>query len=62
MIEPIAHKAHGFAEADRQDLEQHRNLSPLERQLAAFWLKAKIFGNDCPDLRQTRAVKIVRRK
>jgi hypothetical protein len=62
MIERIAHKARGFAEADRRDLEQHRCLTPAERQIAAAWLKEKHFGIDCPDVRITRTVKVVRRK
>jgi hypothetical protein len=62
MIEPIAHKAHQFADADRRDREQHRALSSTERQMAAHWLKTKFYGLDCPDVRQTRTVQIVRRR
>jgi hypothetical protein len=62
VIEPIAHKARQFEDADRRDREQHRALSSAERQMAAHWLKTRFYGLDCPDVRQARTVKIIRRR
>ena len=51
-MERIVHIARSFDEARAWDIEQHLALTPEERQRAAKELRDRVYGADCPDVRQ----------
>ena len=53
-MERIVHVALDFDDARRWDVEQHISLTPEERQQAAKELRDRVYGADCPDVRETR--------
>jgi hypothetical protein len=46
------HKAKSFADADRWDREQMWAMTPDERMAIAKELRDRVFGKDCPDVRE----------
>jgi len=47
-----AHKARSFVDADRWDREQMWAMTPDERMAIAKELRDRVFGKDCPDVRE----------
>jgi hypothetical protein len=45
------HKSRSFAEAERHDREQQWKMTPAERMAAAAELRMRVYGPDCPDVR-----------
>jgi hypothetical protein len=54
-VERIAHKARGFAAAHEWELEQERALTPDERRRIAKALRDRVYGINCPDVRDAVA-------
>jgi hypothetical protein len=52
-IEPVGHRAKGFADADAWDREQHARLSLDERLRIAKLLRRRAYGEDAPDVRRS---------
>ena len=44
-------------EAEEWDIRQHISMTPEERQEAARILKERVYGRDCPDVREAERVK-----
>lgn len=61
-MERIANKARGFAQARAWELEQERATSPDERRRIAKALRDRVYGTDCPDVRDAFAGLRRRRK
>ncbi len=59
-MQRIGHKARGFDEAHQWELEQYRHMSPDERRRVAKQLRDRVWGTNCPDVRD--AVAGLRRK
>lgn len=51
FIEPVGHRAGGFAEADAWDREQLAGLSLDERLRVAEVLRRRAYGENAPDIR-----------
>jgi hypothetical protein len=51
------HKAKSFADADRWDREQMWAMTPDERMAIAKELRDRVFGKDCPDVREAERSK-----
>jgi hypothetical protein len=51
VIEPVGHRAKGFAEADAWDREQLAGMSLDERLRIAETLRRRVYGDDAPDVR-----------
>ncbi len=47
------HIAKGFEEADQWDVQQQLAMTPEERQAAARELRRRVYGKDCPDIRES---------
>ncbi len=47
------HIARGHQEADEWDVRQQLAMTPEERQAAARELKRRVYGDDCPDIRES---------
>jgi predicted Fe-S protein YdhL (DUF1289 family) len=54
-MERIGHKARGFDEAHRWEIEQYRAMTPDERRRVAKALRDRVFGSQCPDVRDAVA-------
>jgi hypothetical protein len=54
-MERVAHRARSFAEAEAWDLAQMRAMTPDERRLVAKALRERVFGRQCPDVRDAVA-------
>jgi hypothetical protein len=54
-MERVAHRARGFADADAWDVAQMRAMTPDERRRVAKALRDRVFGRDCPDVRDAIA-------
>ena len=52
----IVHIARGFEDADRWDRHQNRSMTPDERRACARALRERVYGTDCPDIREAREV------
>jgi hypothetical protein len=53
-MERVAHKSKSFTEATRWDIIQNASLTARERCEVADVLKRRFYGDDCPDVRETR--------
>jgi hypothetical protein len=53
LIEPVGHVARGLAEADAWDRWQLEQLSLDERLRIAEMLQIRIYGESCPDVRES---------
>ena len=53
----IIHKSNSFEDAEKWDIEQNISLTNADRQRIAKILKIRVFGKDCPDVRETRTMK-----
>lgn len=51
VIEPVGHRAKGFAEAEAWDHEQLAGMSLDERLRIAETLRRRVYGDDAPDVR-----------
>ena len=51
FVDRIANKAHGHEEAQRWDAEQYARMTPDERRRVAKTLRDRVYGTDCPDVR-----------
>ncbi len=54
-MERVAHKARGFEDARRWEIEQYRAMSPDERRRVAKALRDRFYGAHCPDVRDAVA-------
>ncbi|MCC6527584.1 MAG: hypothetical protein IT373_33360 [Polyangiaceae bacterium] len=54
-MEPIAHRARGFEAARRWEIEQYARMTPDERRRVAKALRDRVYGTDCPDVRDAMA-------
>jgi hypothetical protein len=62
-LERVAHKAHGFDEARDWDVAQALAMGPDERRRVAKALRDRVYGKDCPDVRDAVAgLRRVRRR
>jgi len=53
LIEPVAHKANGFADADAWDRAQLAGMSLDERLRIAEVLRRRVYGDEAPDVRES---------
>ncbi|TMA43517.1 MAG: hypothetical protein E6J83_10115 [Deltaproteobacteria bacterium] len=53
LIDPVGHRAHGFAEADAWDREQVARTSVDERLRIAELLRRRVYGEHAPDVRES---------
>ena len=53
-MEAVVNKARDFQEAEAWDIHQHVSMTPEERQEAARQLRDRVYGKDCPDVRDVR--------
>jgi hypothetical protein len=51
------HKARGFDEARRWDIEQHVSATHEERQATARELKRRVYGDGAPDVREAERLR-----
>jgi hypothetical protein len=51
VIARVVNKAHSFAEAQEWDILQNIRMSPEERRDVARELKRRVYGENCPDVR-----------
>lgn len=51
MIKSIVHKTKNFRDAEAWDIKQHIQMSPEERQKTAKIPRERVYGKDCPDVR-----------
>ncbi len=51
------HIARSFEEADAWDVQQQLAMTPEERQAAARELERRVYGDDCPDTRESERAK-----
>ncbi|MBK9384280.1 MAG: hypothetical protein IPN34_05595 [Planctomycetes bacterium] len=56
-IERIGHVARSFEEAERWDREQMLAMTPEERLTIARILRERVYGTDCPDVREAERQK-----
>ena len=50
----VYHKSKSFQEAEEWDILQHILMTPEERQEVAAELRRRVYGQDTPDIRETR--------
>lgn len=50
----IVHKSKSFAEAETWDIHQHMEMTPEERQKIAYELRRRVYGDDCPDVKEAQ--------
>ena len=53
LIDPIGHRANGFAEADAWDREQLARTSVDDRLRIAELLRRRVYGEHAPDVRES---------
>jgi len=51
------HKSRSFAEAERHDREQQWRMTPDERMQVAAELRERVYGADCPDVREAERLR-----
>lgn len=51
------HKSRSFEEAERHDREQQWRMTPDERFEAARVLRERVYGTDCPDVREAERLR-----
>ncbi len=61
-MERVVNIARSHEEADRWDREQARAMTPDERRTVAATLRLRVYGPNCPDVRETREVHVGFRK
>jgi hypothetical protein len=54
-MERVANKARGFEAAREWELAQDRAMTPDERRRVAKALRDRVYGTDCPDVRDAVA-------
>jgi predicted Fe-S protein YdhL (DUF1289 family) len=54
-VERVGHKARGFEEARRYEIAQYARMTPDERRRVAKALRDRVYGTDCPDVREAVA-------
>jgi hypothetical protein len=54
LVQPVGHRAKGFAEADAWDREQLARLSLDERLRIARLLRRRVYGEQAPDVRESQ--------
>ncbi len=52
-MERIVNIAHSFSEAEEWDILQNISMTPEERLLAARQLAERVYGKNCPDVRES---------
>jgi len=57
----IVHISKNFAEAEAWDIRQQLEMTPEERQKVAYELRKRVYGNDCPDVKEAQRIKERRR-
>lgn len=53
------HKSRSFREADDWDVAQQLSMTPRERREAVRELQRRFYGDRCPDVRESRVVRIL---
>jgi len=48
----VFRKSRNFAEAEEWDIQQHVQMTPEERQEAAYQLRKRVYGKKAPDVRE----------
>ena len=48
----VVHKSRSFKEAEQWDIHQQKTMTPEQRQRIAREIKERVYGVDCPDVRQ----------
>jgi hypothetical protein len=56
-VERVVHVSHSFEDARSWDIEQHRSMTPEQRQRAARLLKERVYGRDALDVRASERAK-----
>jgi hypothetical protein len=56
-VKRIVNISRNAREAEEWDIRQHISMTPEERQEAARILKERVYGRDCPDVREAERVK-----
>jgi len=52
MMEKIVHISRDFREAEEWDILQQVSMTPEQRQEAAAELRRRVYGENCPDVRE----------
>lgn len=60
MRKMTVHKSHTFRDAAEWDLAQQAAMTPEERCAAARELQRRFYGDRCPDVWESRVVRILR--
>ena len=53
------HKSHSFREAEEWDIAQQLSMTPEERRRAARELQKRFYGDQCPEVRESRVVRLL---
>ncbi len=61
-MERVVHVAKGWDEADRWDRAQNQAMTADERRQIAKILRERVYGTDCPDVRESGVVTVGRRQ
>ena len=59
MREIAVHKSRSFREAQEWDVAQQLSMTPEKRREAARELQRRFYGLQCPDVRASRAVRVL---
>ncbi len=59
-MERVVNIARSYEEADRWDRAQSRAMTADERRACSKVLRQRVYGVDCPDVRETRHVTVGR--
>ena len=58
----VCNKSTSYKEATQWDIKQHLSMTREERMLAAKILKIRVYGDNVPDIRESRTVTIIKPK
>lgn len=53
-MERVYHKTKSYKEAEEWDILQHIRMTPEERQCVAAELRKRVYGENCPDVREAQ--------
>jgi hypothetical protein len=59
-MEKVIHKAKDHKEAREYDIKQIISLTPEERQKIVRELQRRNYGENCPDVRESKYLKVVK--
>jgi hypothetical protein len=59
MRKMAMHKSRSFREAEEWDIAQQLAMTPEERRKAAYELKKRFYGPQCPDVRESCMVRVL---